>query len=117
MPPYGVTKESYLAGYKWEGKYINHSLAGDFEMSISKAYKIPNTWVLDGVNTAIEEDFQYTSWDESIDAGWTHCGKIDKDPERYGKSVLRKRGNDGKLIDTNNSTNDFTPDSTPSLKK
>ena len=49
--------------------------------------------------------------------GWTHCGKIDKDPERYGKSVLRKRGNDGKLIDTNNSTNDFTPDSTPSLKK
>ena len=35
----------------------------------------------------------------------------------YGKSVLRKRGNDGKLTDTNNSTNDFTPDSTPSLKK
>ena len=117
MPPYGVTKESYLAGYKWEGEYINHSLAGDFEMNIKDAYRIPNTWVLDGVNTAIEENFQYTSWDESIDAGWTHCGKIDKDPERYGKSVLRKRGNDGKLIDTNNSTNDFTPDSTPSLKK
>lgn len=117
LPPYGVTKDSFLESYKWEGNYINHSLAGDFEMSISKAYKIPNSWVLDGVNLAIEENFQYTSWDESIDAGWTHCGKIDKDPERYGKSVLRKRGDDGKLIDTDNSTNDFTPDSTPSLKK
>lgn len=117
LPPYGVTKDSYLENYKWEGKYINHSLAGDFEMTISSAYKIPNSWVLDGVNCAIEENFQYTSWDESIDAGWTHCGKIDKDPERYGKSVLRKRGDDGKLVDTNNSTNDFIPDSTPSLKQ
>ena len=117
LPPYGVTRDSYLENYKWEGKYINHSLVGDFEMSIASAYKIPNSWVLDGVNCAVEQYFQYTSWDESIDAGWTHCGKIDKDPERYGKSVLRKRGDDGKLVDTNNSTNDFTPDSTPSLKQ
>lgn len=117
LPPYGVTRDSYLENYKWEGKYINHSLVGDFEMSIASAYKIPNSWVLDGVNCAVEQYFQYTSWDESIDAGWTHCGKIDKDPERYGKSVLRKRGDDGKLVDTNNSTNDFIPDSTPSLKQ
>ena len=39
-------------------------------------------------------------------------GAIDKDPDRYGKSALRKREN-GKLVDTNNSTNDFVRDSKP----
>lgn len=117
LPPYGMTKETFLENYKWEGEYISHSLIGDITMTLSKAYKIPNSWVIDGVNLGIEQTFYQTNWDESIDAGWTYCGKIDQDPDRFGKSVLRKRGDDGKLVDTNNSTNDFTPESTPSLKK
>jgi len=61
--------------------------------------------------------FFANSWDDSIDSGYTGCGKIDQDPDKYGKSVLRKKNENGKLIDTNNSTNDFTRDSTPSLKR
>lgn len=54
--------------------------------------------------------------------GWTYCGVIDGDENRYGKSVLRKTfttTEDGREIlqDTNNSTEDFTPEATPSLKK
>ena len=35
------------------------------------------------------------------------CGTADGDAYRFGKSVIRKTGSDGKLIDSNNSTNDF----------
>ena len=52
----------------------------------------------------------------AFDAGWTHAGDYDKDPTRFGKSVRRKVVG-GKLADTNVSTNDFTPNATPSLKK
>ncbi len=117
LPPYGMTKETFLENYKWEGEYISHSLVGDFTMNLTNAYKIPNSWVIDGVNLGIEQTFYQTNWDESIDAGWTYCGKINQDPDRFGKSVLRKRGDDGKLVDTNNSTNDFIPESVPSLKQ
>ena len=117
LPPYGIGMDNFLKDYKWEGDYINHSKAGDFNMSISKAYKIPNQWVIDGVNLSLEVKFFANSWDDSIDSGYTGCGKIDQDPDKYGKSVLRKKNENGKLIDTNNSTNDFTRDSTPSLKR
>lgn len=116
LPPAGVDKDSYLADYKWEGKYINHTPAGDFEMNISNAYRIPNDWILDAVNLGVEEVFFTGSFDASLDAGYTYCGKTDKDPERYGKSVIRRRDEKGKLIDTNNSASDFIPDSVPSLK-
>ena len=43
-------------------------------------------------------------------------GKTDGDPGRYGKCPRRKVQN-GKLVDTNNSTNDFDRDAKPSLAK
>lgn len=117
IAPTDVNKDSFLSDYKWEGKYINHTPAGDFEMNISNAYKVPNSWVLDAVNLSVEEVFFTTSFDSSLDAGYAHCGKTDKDPERYGKSVIRKKDADGKLVDTNNSTSDFVSDTTPSMAK
>ncbi|MBO4844431.1 MAG: DUF4876 domain-containing protein [Bacteroidales bacterium] len=53
-------------------------------------------------------------WPDAFDSGWTYCGEFDGDTSRFGKSVLRKTA-DKKLVDTNNSTNDFTPNATPSL--
>lgn len=114
FPP-TLTVDEFLENYKWEGTYINHTAVGDFEMNISKAYKIPNSWVLDAVNLSVEEVFYTLSFDTSLDAGWTHCGSIDRDPNRYGKSVRRKADANGRLVDTNNSTADFTPDATPSV--
>ena len=115
--PKSVTKEKFLADYKWEGKYISHTKVGDFEMNISKAYKIPNEWVLDAVNLSIKQLFYTLEFSESLDAGYASCGEIDMDPNRYGKSVRRKTDANGKLVDTNNSTNDFISDAVPSLKK
>ncbi len=115
--PKSVTKEKFLADYKWEGQYINHTKVGDFTMNISKAYKIPNEWVLDAVNLSLKQLFYSLEFGEKLDAGYASCGEIDMDPNRYGKSVRRKTDTNGKLVDTNNSTNDFISDAVPSLKK
>jgi hypothetical protein len=67
---------------------------------------MPNTWVLDGVNCAVEQYLGTLAFNPSVDSGWTGCGKIDNDPDRLGKSV-RRINTAGKLADTDNSTNDF----------
>ena len=72
-------------------------------------YKVPNSWILDGVNLSVESVHEWNVLDASIDAGWTYCGKVDKDETRFNKSVIRKQDANGKYIDTNNSTNDFIP--------
>lgn len=119
LPPATVDKKKFLSDYKWEGEYINHTLAGDFQMRISKAYKVPNKWILDAVNCTVESKLVEFRLSETLDAGFTYCGEqnIDSDPTRFNKSVRRKKdGSTGKLVDTNNSTNDFTPNATPSLR-
>lgn len=118
MPPAGTTGEQFLQdhpigdGYYY---YIFHSPNGsDYEMPI-KGYFVPNEWVLDAVNTGGRNTFGMAPWGTSLDAGYTWCGTEDSDPDRFNKSVIRKTGADGKLVDTNNSSNDFTPNTTPSL--
>ena len=86
-----------------------------FEMDITNAYLVPNSWVLDAVNLSVEEVFYMLSFDTSLDAGYAHCGTTDFDPERYGKSVRRKTDTDGYFVDTNNSASDFISDAVPSL--
>ena len=110
--PQGTTIDSYLANYKYTYKTIFQE---------GETYKIPNSWILDAVNVSVKGKFQWLLTAPSLDSGWTYCGKKDNDPARYGKSVRRKvlSENNGKPIfkDTNNSTDDFDPDVTPSLKK
>lgn len=116
MPPADMTKEQFLATYKWEGTYINHTPKGDYTMKITNAYKVPNDWVVDAVNLSVPGSFYTPSFGATVDAGWTYCGSMDQDPDRYGKCVQRKYADDGMtLVDTNNSTNDFIPNATPSL--
>ncbi len=120
MPPAGMTKETFLKDYTLTGRYIyswsNAAGSGSFDKTIKDTYKVPNAWVLDAVNTAIPSNYVASPWHSSLDAGYTYCLENPDDATAYGLSVRRKTGTDGKLVDTNNSTNDFTPRATPSLK-
>jgi hypothetical protein len=117
--PEGTKKESYLADYKYDYSWL--FVFGSFELPQNESeYKIPNEWVVDAVNLSVESEFQWVVTDPSLDSGWTYCGKTDGDGSRFGKSVKRKvlQEVDGVrlLQDTNNSTIDFEPEATPTLK-
>ena len=110
-----TSKEDWLENYVYDATYL--FVFGDFskEMTKSGIYKVPNEWILDGVNLSVESVREWNVLDASIDAGWTYCGKVDRDDTRFNKSVIRKQDANGKYIDTNNSTNDFTPEAPASL--
>jgi len=114
-----IGKEAYLSDYYYDYEYTIYVPAGTFPMSGS-AYRLPNEWIVDGVNCSVETDRQWNVLPPSIDAGWTHCGAMDSDENRFFKSIRRKMlylMDDGirVLKDTNNSTADFNPDCVPSL--
>lgn len=104
--PEGLTDEQYLSDYKYDYDYINVTQAGTFEMSGS-AYRFPNAWIIDAVNLCPHSDYEWLSVHESLDAGFAYVAETGSDKSRYGKCVRRKKGEDGKLIDTNNSSEDF----------
>lgn len=120
MPPAGMTKETFLKDYTLTGRYIyswsNQWSSGSRDVTLSDTYKVPNSWVLDAVNTGIPTTYVASPWHSTLDAGYTYCRETEDDATAVGLSVRRKTGSDGKLADTNNSTNDFTPRATPSLK-
>ncbi|MDR2042502.1 MAG: DUF4876 domain-containing protein [Tannerella sp.] len=110
---------TFLKDYFYTYKYVMHLPQGDFPMSQS-AYKIPNSWIVDGVNCSVEPERVWNVLPPSIDAGWTHCGLMDSDKTRYFKSVRRKMlylREDGRrlLKDTNNSSEDFNTECIPSI--
>lgn len=110
--PEGQTPESFLQNNKYTYSYINN--AGN--TTTRNVYEIPNSWIIDAVNTSRKENFLHILTAPSIDAGWTSAT-----PGYSGKTVRRKAlGTDanGKNIykDTNNSTQDFNMDSEASLK-
>jgi len=114
--PATETAETWLANYKYDYEYPNQ--AGN--TTKKSAYKIPNLWILDGVNCSVEAKWTHNPLHASIDSGWTGCGTIDSDPARYGKTVRRKiigKMENGKNIykDTNNSTEDFVKTSPSSF--
>ena len=117
--PYGVNLDTILNEYIWKGErtfIMNGEPLGKPRDFSNLCYLLmPNTWVLDGVNCAVEQYLGTLAFNPSVDSGWTGCGKIDNDPDRLGKSV-RRINTAGKLADTNNSTNDFQKDSKPSIK-
>lgn len=113
-----VSRESYLADYRYSYDYELVTAAGSFPMSMS-AYMIPNGWVVDVVNCSVESEWQWNVTDPTLDMGWTWCGTIDADKTRYFHSVRRKLlyiETDGRAVfkDTNNSSEDFNPNVTPS---
>ncbi len=109
-------KETWLKDYAYTAEYTFTFNEYSFPMS-TDTYKVPNTWILDAVNLSVESEFQWIVTSSALDAGWTYCGKVDRDQTRYNKAVVRKQGADGKYVDTNNSTNDFIPEAQPTLLK
>lgn len=114
-----VDKETYLKDYFYTYEYIIPTPVGNFPMQ-QTAYKLPNDWILDGVNCSVEAEWQWNILPVTVDGGWTHCGTIDRDKTRYFKSVRRKMIGLDKyghriLKDTNNSTDDFNTECVPSL--
>ena len=118
IPPYNETAETIMTNHHWSGTYFFHFQEWNFDYDLADedVWVIPGEWVLDAVNCCLEDSFYQNPWPAAFDAGWTHAGDYDRDPARFGKSVRRNVA-DGKLVDTNNSTNDFLPNATPSLKK
>ena len=118
LPPYNEDAESILANRHWEGSFTFYFNEYVIPRDLAKqdVWVIPGEWVLDAVNCSLKDSWYQNPWPAAFDAGWTYCGAYDGDPDRFGKSVRRKEVN-GKLADTNVSTNDFTPNATPSLKK
>lgn len=113
-----VGKEEYLSNYRYDYTYNMVLPSGTYTMN-GDAYRIPNEWVTDVVNCCVESEFQWCVTSPALDMGWTYCGKVNMDKNRYFKSVRRKvlyLREDGTpvLQDTNNSTNDFNADATPS---
>ncbi|GJH40699.1 DUF4876 domain-containing protein [Capnocytophaga sp. HP1101] len=113
--PQGITKDNFLNDYKYEFSWNT-----GVSVKTNSAYKIPNEWIIDAVNSSVKSTFQWIITDPSIDAGYTYIATVASDKTRYGKSVRRKvlSENNGKTIfkDTNNSTDDFEITS-PTLKK
>lgn len=117
--PKDISKEDYLRDYHYWYNYIQPTIVGDFYMT-QEAYKIPNTWIVDGVNCSVEAKRAWNILPPSVDAGWTHVGTIDHDKTRYFKSIRRKLeylNPDGTmhLKDTNNSSEDFNTECVPSM--
>lgn len=77
-----------------------------------KTYAIPARYVIDAVQTAKDEQLLCQVFPSSLDAGFTYS------TTEAGKCVQRKvaREENGRFVleDTNNSTNDFKPNATPS---
>ena len=114
-----ITKEEYLKDYKYDYTYVLTHNGNSYDMSGS-CYKLPNDWIIDGVNCSVEAVHQWTILPETIDAGYTNCGTEDGQKDRYFHSVRRKylgKDAEGRMIlqDTNNSFEDFNPMVTPSL--
>ncbi|MDO4161050.1 MAG: DUF4876 domain-containing protein [Prevotellaceae bacterium] len=114
-----IDKEEYLENYYYTYEYIMNLPAGTFYMS-QNAYKIPNSWIIDGVNCCIANDRKWNILPPSIDGGWTYCSSYSGDEARYFRSIRRKLlylNSDGtmKLKDTNNSSEDFNVQCIPSV--
>lgn len=114
-----VDKEIYLKEYVYDFTWVLTHAGVSYDMSGS-CYKLPNEWILDGVNCSVEANLQWLVLPETLDAGYTHCGTMDHQKDRYFHSVRRKYlGRDALgnpiLQDTNNSSEDFNPMVTPAL--
>lgn len=110
--PEGLTAEQYFATDSLYVKYDYEVVtsAGTFSQS-RKSYMIPNEWIVDMVNMAPSETFQWLTSSDKLDAGYAYVAPTGSDVTRFGKAVRRKTkvtlNGVRTLQDTNNSSDDF----------
>ena len=110
-----VDQSTYTKQYRYKFGYIFKK--GDIVVPMNEnEYFMPNAWIIDAVNLAVPTVYEWNIISARLDKGFTYCGNVDFDEARYNKAVVRKRNENG-WIDTNNSTNDFTPNAVPSCSK
>lgn len=116
---YGIVRmhsdyDMFIESNYYKYTYVVNAAWGTYESS-GDGYFIPNSWVIDWVNLAIKNEWAWNVASPLLDSGWTYCAETSSDKSRYGTSVIRKRGSNGRLVDSNNSTTDFMPRQKPSL--
>ena len=106
------TKDDFLKNNTYDAQY--HATNG--KLMTTKAYFVPNAWIIDAVNLSYKDnDHQWRVMSILLDKGYTYCSDNKNDKSGIGTAVVRKVVN-GKYADTNNSTEDFTPKATPTVK-
>lgn len=107
----GKDKETLSREYKYDYNEVM-IIEGMNPMEIpgEPSLKIPNSWIIDAVNLSIKNEYQWLPIDKSLDSGYAGVADESRDPLRRGKKVVRKAISTGakQLVDTNNSTEDFT---------
>lgn len=107
------TIKDFLKNNYYEAQY-NNDVNG--KLMTQKAYFLPSAWIIDAVNVDMKDNpHDWNIIPVSMDNGFTYCSDNAKDKSGIGTAVVRKMKN-GKYVDTNNSTNDFTPKATPTVK-
>lgn len=107
--PAGITAEKYLADYVGNYKYLSST---GKETNGTKAYLIPNSWILDGVNLCVAQDLKQTSLAPSVDMGIASIAIENSVANRTGKKFVRRTAGKSPagntiLMDTNDSAKDF----------
>ena len=108
-----VSKETYMKDYQYDATYL-FKYGTTEKVMTTKGYLVPNSWIIDAVNLGMKNEYKWNVISPKLDAGFTYCLEGLGDKTAYGTAVIRRMEN-GKYVDTNNSTNDFTPKTTPSL--
>lgn len=107
------TIKDFLKNNYYEAQY-NNDVNG--KLMTNKSYFLPSAWIIDAVNVDMKDNpHDWNIIPVSMDNGFTYCSDNAKDKSGIGTAVVRKMKN-GKYVDTNNSTNDFTPKAKPTVK-
>lgn len=115
--PSSVGKDNYIKDYVYKYTYmINEGLSSKEQT----CYQFPNEWIIDAVNIGPVNSYVWNITAPVLDMGHTYFGETDATTENAGKSIIRKvaykDGDREVLQDTNNSSIDFTPSTSPSIK-
>ncbi len=107
------TIKGFLKNNYYEAQY-NNDVNG--KLMTQKAYFLPSAWIIDAVNVDMKDNpHDWNIIPVSMDNGFTYCSDNAKDKSGIGTAVVRKMKN-GKYVDTNNSSEDFTPKAKPTVK-
>ncbi|MDE6801847.1 MAG: DUF4876 domain-containing protein [Muribaculaceae bacterium] len=108
--PEGMTAEAFLATYVGDYTYIS-SVTGK-EMVGNKCYRIPHSWIVDGVNLCPTEVYTISALDSSIDMSYKAISEKNSDKNRFGNVFIRRQSGISTtgnvvLMDTDDSAHDF----------